>query len=67
MYKSMGLVDMHHRILKELADGVAELCSVVFEKSWLSGEVPKVWKGKWETSLPFIRKEERKTWGTTGW
>jgi len=36
----MGQDDKHPRILREMDDVVIELLSIIFEKSWLSGEVP---------------------------
>ena len=62
--KSMGLDDIQPRVLKEMADVVAEPLSIIFEKSWLSGEVPGDWK---KGNIAFLRKGERNTWGTTGW
>ena len=44
MCKSMGLDDIHPRVLKEMADAVAKPLSVIFKKSWLSGEFPSDWK-----------------------
>jgi len=60
----MGMDGVHPRVLRELAEGVAELLSIIFENSWLSGDFPDDWK---MSSLSFTRKGARRTWGTTGW
>ncbi|KAJ7400469.1 hypothetical protein BTVI_105269 [Pitangus sulphuratus] len=43
-YESMGPDEIHHRILKELADVITKPLSMIFEQSWESGEVPADWK-----------------------
>lgn len=53
-HKSMGSDGMHPRILRELADVVAEPFSMILKKSWQSGEVPSDWKRK--KSSPIFKK-----------
>ena len=44
VYKFMEPDGVHPRVLKKLAEVVAEPLSIIFEKSWLSGEVPDDWR-----------------------
>ncbi|KFP75564.1 hypothetical protein N311_03761, partial [Apaloderma vittatum] len=44
MYNSMGPDEIHPWVLRELADEVARLLSIISERSWQSGEVPTDWK-----------------------
>ena len=47
-----------------MADVVAEPLSIMFEKLWLSGEVPGDWKKG--NIAPLYKKRRKKTQGTTG-
>ncbi|CAM5095409.1 unnamed protein product [Natator depressus] len=40
----MGLDALHPRVLKELADVIAEPLAIIYENSWRLGEVPDDWK-----------------------
>jgi len=53
---------MHPRVIKKLADVVAELISIVSEKSWLLGKVP----GDWEKRKHHFHLQEREEEATTG-
>ena len=39
-YKSMGPGGIHPRVLRELEEEVAKTLSIVYQQSWLTGEVP---------------------------
>ncbi|KFW70572.1 hypothetical protein AS28_01949, partial [Pygoscelis adeliae] len=43
-HKSMGPDGIHPRVLRELAEEVAKLLSIIYQQSWLTGEVPDNWR-----------------------
>ncbi|RMC16185.1 hypothetical protein DUI87_08399 [Hirundo rustica rustica] len=44
VHKSMGPDGIHPRVMRELADELAKLLSIIYQQSWLTGEVPDDWK-----------------------
>ena len=43
-HKSMGLDGIHPRVLRELAEVLTKPLSIIYQQSWLTGEVPVDWK-----------------------
>ena len=43
-FKSPEPDELHSRVLKELAKELSELLSIIFLKSWETGEVPEDWR-----------------------
>jgi len=53
----MGPDKIHPGILRESSDVVAKPLSIIFEKSWQSGEGPGAWK---KGNIVFIFEKRRK-------
>ncbi|KFP31467.1 hypothetical protein N325_06266, partial [Colius striatus] len=44
VHKSTGPDRMHRQMLRELVEVIAKPLSVIFSKSWRTGEVPEDWR-----------------------
>ncbi|KAK4806251.1 hypothetical protein QYF61_013395 [Mycteria americana] len=65
IHKSMGPNEIHPRVLRELADVVANPLSMIYEKTWHSGEFPSDCRNGKITSHQFFKRLERRTLGNT--
>jgi len=63
-HKSMGPDGMHPRVWRELADVTAEPLSVIFERSWRTGEVLEDWRKA--NVAPVFRKGKKEDPGNYG-
>ncbi|GAB0179468.1 mitochondrial enolase superfamily member 1 [Grus japonensis] len=52
IHKFMGPDGMHPRVLRELADVISMPLSIIFKRSWRTGEVPEDWR-KADVTLVF--------------
>ncbi|RMB88011.1 hypothetical protein DUI87_35598 [Hirundo rustica rustica] len=51
IHKSMRPDRIHPRVMRELADELAKPLSIIYQESWLTGEVPDDWKLANETPI----------------
>ncbi|KAK4822567.1 LOW QUALITY PROTEIN: hypothetical protein QYF61_016136 [Mycteria americana] len=56
-HKSMGPDEIHPRVLKELADVLTKTLSIIYQQSWLTGEVPVDWR--LANVMPIFKKGQK--------
>ncbi|KFW77280.1 RNA-directed DNA polymerase from mobile element jockey, partial [Manacus vitellinus] len=60
-HKSMGPDGIHPRVIRELAEDLAKPLSIIYQQSWLTGEVPDDWK--LANIMPIHKKDCKKDSG----
>ncbi|KAK4823927.1 hypothetical protein QYF61_008313 [Mycteria americana] len=60
-HKSMGPDEIYPRVLKELADVLTKPLSIIYQRSWLTGEVPADWR--LANVMPIFKKGWKKDSG----
>jgi len=63
-YKSMEPDGIHPSVLKQLVEELAKPLSIIYQHSWLPGEVPGDWRNASVT--PLYKKGRKEILGTTG-
>ncbi|KFZ47660.1 hypothetical protein N321_04245, partial [Antrostomus carolinensis] len=57
IHRAMGPDGVHPRVLRELAEVLAKPLSIIYQQSWLTGEVPLDWR---LANLTLIYKKGRR-------
>ncbi|GAB0199184.1 mitochondrial enolase superfamily member 1 [Grus japonensis] len=60
-HKSMGPDGIHPRVLRELAEELAKPLSIIYQQSWLTGEVPDDWR--LANVMPIYKKGQKEDLG----
>ncbi|KAK4822673.1 hypothetical protein QYF61_019040 [Mycteria americana] len=62
IHKSMGPDEIHPRVLKELAEVLTKPLSIIYQQSWLTGEVPADWR--LANVMPIYKKGQKEDPGS---
>ncbi|KAK4830698.1 LOW QUALITY PROTEIN: hypothetical protein QYF61_012867 [Mycteria americana] len=63
-HRSMGPDGIHPRVLRELAEVLTKPLSILYQHSWITGEVPVAWR--LANVTPIYKKGQKEMRGTTG-